>query len=77
MISTLALQTVAEILQGTKALAGACFIAAQDPDASPEESALLNATLEALHRQGTAFSRRLQTQTQLAARPATVVPARR
>ena len=67
-------QSVAEILQGTKALAGACFLAAHDPEASPEEVQLLGATLEALHRQGTAFSRRLQAQAQLAPRP---VPARR
>lgn len=52
----LAPQTVMEVLQGTKSLAGTCFIASQDPDASPEEVALLTATLEALHRQGAAFS---------------------
>jgi hypothetical protein len=66
--------TVVEILQGTKALAGACFLAAHDPEASPEEVELLHATLEALHRQGTAFSRRLAAQAQLVPRPG---PARR
>lgn len=59
---------VAEVLQGTKTLAGVCFVAVHDPDVSPEEVELLRRTLEALHEQGTAFSRRLVSQTQLAPR---------
>jgi len=62
-------QTAAEIVQVTKALAGACFVAAHDPEASPEEVAVLNATLDALHQQATLFNRRLQAQSQLATRP--------
>ena len=62
-------QTAAEIVQVTKALAGACFVAAHDPDASPEEVAALNATLDALHQQTTLFNRRLQAQAQLVPRP--------
>jgi len=62
-------QTVAEILQITKAIAGTCFVAANDADASPEEVSTLKATLDILHRQATLFNRRLQAQSQLAARP--------
>jgi|GEM_PF-2126473 len=65
----LSAQTAAEVLQVTKALAGTCFVAANDPDASPEEADVLNATLDALHRQATLFNRRLQMHAQLAERP--------
>lgn len=68
-------ETIGEILHHTKALAGVCFLAAHDDAASAEEVAILTATLEALHRQGTALSKRLSAQNQLV--PARPGPARR
>ena len=62
-------QVLAELLHHTKALAGVCYIAAHDPDASPDEIRLLDTTLDALQKQGNSFNRRLITQAQLASSP--------